>query len=61
MLRTPARKEKRPPRTLEEVLELPLFAHAEVIGGARGAAREPLSEVALEHVRHLSSARGDPI
>jgi len=43
------------------VLELPLFAHAEVIGGARGAAREPLSEVALEHVRHLSSARGDPI
>ena len=61
MLRPPARKEKRPPRTLEEVLELPLFAHAEVIGSMRGAAREPLSEVALEHVRHLSSARGDPI
>ena len=72
MLRAPASgKGKRPPRTLEDTLELPLFARAPVRSlpapvGRAGSSRDepaappPLSADVLQHAAQVLSGRGDP-
>ena len=73
MLRAPPAKERRPPRTLEDALELPLFTLLEAVEGvyastvgARAGPRAdeawppPLSDAVLQHAAHVTSARGDP-
>ena len=63
LLRSPSPKEKRPPRTLEDALELPLFigsGSGVASHGVVAAAPPPLPDEMLQHARQLTNGRGEP-